>query len=248
MHVCFTRLSNVQLVTTSECCAARLRRFNAKYKPETNSDKDILGMFSHVTLYSLCWHLALELQHQGWRSEVYDHFMPPMITTMDSGEIGYKFACKMLVIFATSSHICIVLIMNARLYSSNPSKHITCSRIDETTSNLLRHANTCSPTPSTPTSTPLSTFGVGHFRYLVAAWSVCRVWPHVIIEDEELHKIFIMLFLAVEIHLHQTVARDISDMYSIRVLSLHSTCSQSNSDFISHLTAGHLPMSSHSLA
>ena len=55
------------------------------------------------------------------------------------------------------------------------------------------------------------------------AWSARRTRPHAIIEDEELHEILIMHYSATEIHSHQTVARDISNMYerSRRVIALH---------------------------
>ena len=54
---------------------------------------------------------------------------------------------------------------------------------------------------------------MGRFRYLVAAWSSRRARPHSIIEDEELGEIFTMLDPTVKVHSHQTVSRDISDMY-----------------------------------
>jgi hypothetical protein len=89
---------------------------------------------------------------------------------------------------------------------------MTRARIDESTSNLNRHARTCGP--STPNSTPaVSTIDVGRFRYLVAAWSVCHERPYAIIEDVDLRKILLMLDPDIDIHSRQTVARDISDMY-----------------------------------
>lgn len=98
---------------------------------------------------------------------------------------------------------------------------MTRSRIDETTSNLLRHANACSPLISTTPA--VSTFDVGRFRYLVGAWSARCARPHSIIEDEELREIFVMLYSAVDVHSRQTVVRDISDMYnrSRTVIALH---------------------------
>ena len=70
---------------------------------------------------------------------------------------------------------------------------------------------------------PISTFDTGTFRYLVVAWSAHRARPHAIIEDEELHEILIMHYSATEIHSHQTVACDISNMYehSRHVIALH---------------------------
>jgi hypothetical protein len=115
--------------------------------------------------------------------------MPPAIMMMDSGDIGYKFVCKV-----------------------DPSKYVTRNRIDDSTSNLVRHVNLCDPSNlSNPVLLPAYT--AGQFRYLVAAWSARRARPHSIIEDEELREILIMLNSLVKIHSHQTVSRDISDMY-----------------------------------
>ncbi len=59
----------------------------------------------------------------------------------------------------------------------------------------------------------MSTYDIGRFRYLVAAWSARHARPHGIIEDDELREIFVMLYSAVDLHSRQTVVRDISDMY-----------------------------------
>lgn len=121
--------------------------------------------------------------------------------TMDSGDIGYRFECK-----------------------SDSSKYITRSSIDESTSNLNCHVQLCDSTSSSSSSlTPLSTYDVGNFQYLVAAWSAQHAQPHSIIEDEELHKILTMLYPAIKIHSHQMVSRDISDMYhhSRTAIALH---------------------------
>ena len=102
--------------------------------------------------------------------------------------------------------------LSTQLAHSDSSKHVTRSRIDESTSNLVRQANTCDP--STSAAIPvLSSFDRGHFQYLIAAWSARHAHPFVIIEDEELHEIFIMLYLAVEIHSSQMMSCDISNMY-----------------------------------
>ena len=57
----------------------------------------------------------------------------------------------------------------------------------------------------------------------MAAWLAHCAQPHAIIEDEELHEILIMLYSAAEIHSHQTVVCDISDMYerSHTAIALH---------------------------
>lgn len=106
--------------------------------------------------------------------------------------------------------------------TSNASRSITRNRIDETTSNLIRHAKSCGSI-ALKTSTPVSNFDTGSFRYLVAAWLARRARPHAIIEDEELREILVMHYSATEIHSRQTVAHDISDMYerSCLVIGLH---------------------------
>jgi len=107
-------------------------------------------------------------------------------------------------------------------FTSDPLKYVTRSRIDDSTSNLLRHVAICNPS-ALPTIAPTSNFDLGRFRYLVAAWSARRARPHSIIEDEELRDIFTMLHSAVRIHSHQTVSRDIADMYgySHNAMALH---------------------------
>ena len=117
---------------TTERTAAKLEKFNKKYKPDECSDEAIR-----------------DLQVKTWRSEVYSHFvMPPAIATMDSGDIGYKFTCKL-----------------------DPSKYVTRSRVDESTSNLLHHVNSCNPSVLSTAIPSLSTYTVGRFRYLVTTWS-----------------------------------------------------------------------------
>ena len=103
--------------------------------------------------------------------------------------------------------------MTFYLSTSDPSKCITRHRLDETTSNLVRHVKTCEPSTSTHLP-PFSSYAIGRFRYLIAAWSARRARPHTIVEDEEFREILVMLYSAVEIHSHQTVARDITDMYT----------------------------------
>lgn len=75
----------------------------------------------------------------------------------------------------------------------------------------------------TATNVAETTYDLGTFRFLVAAWSARCFRPHSIIEDRELRQILTMLFAAVHIHSRQTVSKDISDMYerSRRAIALH---------------------------
>ena len=95
----------------------------------------------------------------------------------------------------------------------DPSKYVTHSRTDESTSNLLRHINACDDSDSNNSVISASNFDLGRFRYLIGAWSARCARPHTIIEDNELHEILTMLYTAIKTHSRQTVSRDISDMY-----------------------------------
>ena len=130
---------------------------------------------------------TVDLQHKTWHSKAYSHFiMPPAITTMDSGEIGYKFICKgsaITSLFILHKFTCAEYPTCS--FTSDSSKHVTCSHVDESTSNLVWHANTCNP--STSAAIPaLSSFDWGRFQYLIAAWSAQHARPLIIIEDGEL--------------------------------------------------------------
>ena len=105
----------------------------------------------------------------------------------------------------------------------DPLKYTACNRIDKSTYNCVCHVNTCTPLTSSASVPSFSTYNVGKFRYLVAAWSVHHVRPHLITEDEELREILIMLNSLVKIHSHQTVSHDICDMYhrSCTAIALH---------------------------
>ncbi len=94
------------------------------------------------------------------------------------------------------------------------------SSMDKSTSNLIRHVNTCSPSTSSASTPSVSNYSVGQFRYLIATWSACHAWPHSIIEDVELHEILIMLNAFIKIHSHQTISQDISDMYHCSCLTI----------------------------
>jgi hypothetical protein len=171
----------------------------------------------------------VDKQVKKWRSKAYEHFvLPPAIVTMESGEIGYKFICKTCVVnnpsVSFSLHKFALLTCTPCQFTSDPLVYVTRSRTDESTSNLLRHIEGCRvPCPILAGSPHSPNFNVGHFRYLVAAWSARHARPLSIIEDEEFCDILTMLNSAVRIHSRQTVSRDISEMYhrSRSVLALH---------------------------
>lgn len=57
------------------------------------------------------------------------------------------------------------------------------------------------------------TYAKGLFQYVIPTWVARQGRPFSIIEDPELMEAFRMLDNKVELHSHQTVARDIQDVY-----------------------------------
>ena len=140
--------------------STKLQNFNLKYKPGVNSAEAIHGSCNFIMLNPLQLTQFIDLQCKGWHSDVSSHFiMPPELIMMESGEVGYKFLCKWSVILTSPLQVCIVL-MTCQL--SDSSKYITHNHTNETTSNLICHANSCGSHTST-TSTPVSNFDVGSF-------------------------------------------------------------------------------------
>lgn len=83
---------------------------------------------------------------------------------------------------------------------------------DTSTSNPACHVNSCEGGCDGPCE-PVSTYSIGLFRYLVAAWVASSSRPHSIIEDEHLIRIFTILNSTIHVHSRQTVARHISDVF-----------------------------------
>ncbi|KAF8589235.1 hypothetical protein K439DRAFT_1612952 [Ramaria rubella] len=105
---------------------------------------------------------------KAWTSDVYAHFkMPPEIKIVGDC-IKYVFICKL-----------------------KPSKSITRSRLDDSTSNLVMHKTCCAPDEATSVSTIKSfahgsTYMYGQMRYLLVLWVACHHRPYAIVHDEEL--------------------------------------------------------------
>lgn len=104
----------------------------------------------------------------------------------------------------------------------SPSIVVTRVRHDESTSNLLRHADKCAPGAMTQTSTSSitsfahgSTYSYPKFRLKLALWVSRRHRPFAIVEDEELIDIFMDLNNKVEVPSRSTVSRDVKEIFRI---------------------------------
>ncbi|KAF8496361.1 hypothetical protein JB92DRAFT_2746923 [Gautieria morchelliformis] len=120
--------------------------------------------------------------------------LPPAIIEKGS-KVMYKFTCK-----------------------RNPSKSITRNRTDESTSNLQRHVNECSPVKSSETHVLAAyangtTYSSARMCFLLAKWCAHNHRPCAIIEDEELIQIFKMLYGRVDILSRMTLSQDIHEVF-----------------------------------
>ncbi|KAF8575009.1 hypothetical protein K439DRAFT_1370979 [Ramaria rubella] len=122
-----------------------------------------------------------EQQQKAWTSDIYDLFkMPPEIKVVGDG-IKYMFICK-----------------------SNPSKSVTRSCIDDSTSNLVAHKTRCAPDKAKGSSSIKSfahgsMYTHGCMRYLLAIWVAWHHRPYAIVQDVELLEILCMLYDPVDV-------------------------------------------------
>jgi hypothetical protein len=136
------------------------------------------------------------LQRKGWRSSLYGHFQPPVIIEV-KGEILYRFICK-----------------------RNPSQFVQRHRFEDSTSNLARHVEKCSPSKNATTEQMAafvngSTYSSAKFRFLLAVWCARRHRPFSIVADPELHDLFKMLHGRVEIPHPITISRDVKEIFTL---------------------------------
>ena len=102
----------------------------------------------------------------------------------------------------------------------NPSQSCTRARTDSGTTNLLRHADTCSgkKAPDNQTITKFaqgSTYSTGAFRFLITRWITECHWPFKIIEDPPFQEMLKMLYGRVEIPSDTTISRDVREVHRI---------------------------------
>ena len=117
-------------------------------------------------------------------------------------------------------HFTCRLLIRSHIYYRNPSVVVTRVRHDESTSNLVRHSDRC--TPGATTATALissfahgSTYSYPKFRMKLALWVARRHRPFAIVEDDELIDIFMDLNNKVEVPSHITVSRDVKEIFRI---------------------------------
>ena len=117
----------------------------------------------------------------------------------------------------------------------NPSITVNRSRHDESTSNLVRHVDKCSPGDAAA-STAIAMFAHGStysypkFRMKIALWVSWCHRPFAIIEDDELIDLFRDLYNKVEVPSQSTVSRDVKEIFQMsrvrvaQMLQVRSLC------------------------
>ncbi|KAI1787695.1 hypothetical protein LXA43DRAFT_1064176 [Ganoderma leucocontextum] len=138
---------------------------------------------------------ALDARAVKWTSSVYKHFKKPILTTKNDGSITTHFVCE-----------------------THPSKHVDRSPIDESTGNLNRHVQACTPkkAPKTQMITGYAqgaTYSYACVHFLLAMWIARRHRPFTIVEDPEFKELLRMLYVRVEIPSRVTVSRDLKDIF-----------------------------------
>jgi len=116
--------------------------------------------------------------------------------------------------------ICEFVCKQYMMFVSHPNMTITRHINDSSTTNLHKHVLCCMPEDSTA-ATKLKTWAHGStytcedFRTGIVSWVVNKCRPFAIIEDEELHALFLMLDPQVEIPSRHLVQHDIMHLYDI---------------------------------
>jgi hypothetical protein len=121
--------------------------------------------------------------------------------------------------------------INSFCLISHPSIKVKRARHDESTSNLVRHADACDPDESTSrTITSFahgSTYSAPKLRVKLALWVVRRNRPFSIVEDPEFIEILTDLNNKVTISSRVTLSNDVKEIFKIsqeRVASLLQVC------------------------
>jgi hypothetical protein len=102
----------------------------------------------------------------------------------------------------------------------NPSVVVTRVRHDESTSNLVCHADKCTPSATTATASIAtfahgSTYSYPRFQMKLVLWVVWCHWLFSLVKDEELINIFMDLNNKVEVPSQKTVSHDVKDIFNI---------------------------------
>ncbi|PIL29554.1 hypothetical protein GSI_08362 [Ganoderma sinense ZZ0214-1] len=120
---------------------------------------------------------SLDARAAKWTSHVYKHFRPPVLATNKQGALTSRFVCI-----------------------KNPSKHVDHTLTDESTENLHRHIQVCTPLP--PTDTKEITEYAQGVNYSYARLRI-----------PEFRELLRMLYARVEIPSRVTVSRDVKDIF-----------------------------------
>jgi hypothetical protein len=122
-------------------------RFEKRYNMANTSDNDVLGMSTIILSYSLVTHVYKAKQKASWTSDVYDHYQPPCVVH-DGDNVRYVFLCKKYIHVLVNS--CLFTIVQ------EPSIKVSRAHHNESTSNLVRHVDNCSPSDSTSNLVPFA--------------------------------------------------------------------------------------------
>src|SRR5271154_728823 len=105
-----------------------------------------------------------------------------------------------------------------RFWCRNPSEKVTRIRHNESTSNLIRHADTCDPKGSASSRAMSNfihgtTYNPGRFRLGLTIWIACRHRPFTIVNDPEFIELLTSLNDKVAIPSARTVSRDVQEAF-----------------------------------
>jgi hypothetical protein len=111
------------------------------------------------------------------------------------------------------------------LFFSHPSIKVSRARHDESTSNLVRHADSCDPS-DTATSRAMTSFAHGStysapkLRMKLALWAVRRHRPFAIVADPEFIEILTDLNNKVIVPSPTTLSRDVREFFNMSRLKV----------------------------
>jgi hypothetical protein len=106
--------------------------------------------------------------------------------------------------------------------SSHPSEKVTRARHDESTSNLVRHAENCDPSSASLKMINLfaNAYTPGKFRVNVALWISRRHRPFMIVEDPKFVELLTSLNNKVSVPSRATLTRDIHEIFAATCLNV----------------------------
>ena len=117
------------------------RRQNLKSVTTRKKTPTVMYWVSYKTFLLLTANLSgvAAKQMKTWTSVVYEHFKLPPTIERKGEEVRYVFVCKKYGV------ICLPCIWSLTFATRNPSVIVTRVRHNESTSNLIHHADKCTP-------------------------------------------------------------------------------------------------------